>query len=82
VREELIAGGYPEETPVAVVYRASWPDEEVIRGSLGDIVERVRESGIKKTALIIVGEALRASEGGTGRRSRLYEGSFSHEYRK
>lgn len=82
VKNELISGGYPEETPVVVVYRASWPDERIIRGTLKDITDKVKKAGIKKTALIMVGEALRASEGFTGKQSRLYSRSFSHEYRK
>ncbi|RLA85089.1 MAG: precorrin-4 C(11)-methyltransferase [Deltaproteobacteria bacterium] len=55
---ELMAGGYPPETPVAVVYRASWEDEKVILGTLEDIAPKVKECGIKKQALILVGEAL------------------------
>ena len=55
---ELMAGGYPPETPVAVVYRASWEDEKVILGTLEDIAPKVRECGIKRQALILVGEAL------------------------
>jgi len=55
---ELMAGGYPPETPVAVVYRASWEDEKVIRGTLEDIAPKVKECGIKRQALILVGEAL------------------------
>lgn len=82
VKEELLSGGYPEETPAVVVYRASWSDERIIRGTLNDIVDKVKEAGIKKTALIMVGEALRASEIFTGKQSRLYSRSFSHEYRK
>jgi len=55
---ELVAGGYPPETPAAVVYRASWEDEKVIRGTLGDIASKVKECGINRQALILVGEAL------------------------
>src|SRR5208283_408579 len=60
VREELMAG-YPGDTPVAVVERASWPQQKVVRGMLKDIVELVQGEGIKKTALIYVGESLKAS---------------------
>jgi len=55
---ELMAGGYPLETPVAVVYRASWEDERIIRGTLEDIAPKVKECGMKRQALILVGEAL------------------------
>ena len=59
VTRELIPH-YGEDCPVAVVYRASWPDELVIRGSLSDIQEKVREAKITRTALIIVGHVLSA----------------------
>lgn len=81
VRDELLLG-YPEETPVAVVEKASWPGQRVIRGMLRDCVEIVRDAGIRKTALIYVGESLRASEESLGKESRLYHKDFSHEYRK
>ena len=55
---ELVAGGYPPETPAAVVYRASWEDEKVILGTLEDIAPKVKELGIRRQALILVGEAL------------------------
>ena len=80
--ENLLAGGYTGETPVVVVERASWPEQKVLRGTVGDIAGRVKEAGIKKTALIYVGEALRASAGPTGRESKLYDKDFKHEYRK
>jgi len=79
---ELTAGGYPPETPAVVVYRASWPDQMVIRGTLGDITGKVTTHNIKKTALILVGDALRASEGGKISGSHLYSRHFSHTYRK
>jgi precorrin-4/cobalt-precorrin-4 C11-methyltransferase len=81
VRDELLKG-YPENTPVAVIYKASWPDQKIIRGSLKNVVELVKTSGIKKTALIYVGEVLKASTEFTGKRSRLYHEDFKHEYRK
>ena len=69
---------YPEETPVAVVKRASWPDQEVRRGTLKDITSKVEAAGIKKTALILVGEALSDDPVVP---SKLYQAGFSHEYR-
>ncbi len=69
--------GYNIDTPVAVVYRATREGEEVILGNLGDICEKVREKGIKKTALILVGNFLRETEN-----SKLYSENFSHSYRK
>lgn len=81
VRDELLQG-YTGDTPVVIVERASWPDQKVVRGTLKDVVEIVKNSGIKKTALIYVGEALRASEEFLGKESKLYSGCFKHEYRK
>ena len=75
---DLLAGGYPVDTPVAVVERASWPDERIVRGSLADIAARVADSGIRKTAMIVVGPALSAD---SRIASRLYDAAFSHEYR-
>ena len=80
VVEELLDGGYPSETPVAVVCRASWDDETVIRSTLKDIVKRVRTLGIKRQALILVGDVL--DPGRKGCRSRLYNRNFSHGYRQ
>jgi len=69
---------YKPETPVAVVQKASWPDEKIVRGTLKDIGAKVAESGIKKTAMIVVGEVL-------GKKnitpSKLYDKKFKHEYR-
>ncbi len=76
---ELLAGGYPPETPAAVVYRASWTDEIVLHGTLNDIAARLKASGIKKQAIILVGNFLAAKEGLL--RSKLYDGNFKHEYR-
>ncbi len=78
LQEELIEGGYAPETPCAVVYRASWPDEMVVECTLGELAERVRGMGVKRQALILVGPGLAA--GGT--RSHLYSPRFSHMFRK
>ncbi len=75
--DELKAG-YPEDTPVAVVERASWPDERVVRGTLSDIAGKVKEAGISRTAMIIVGGVL----DGAYDRSKLYDPEFTHGYRK
>lgn len=81
VRDELLTG-YPEDTPVVVIEKVSWPEQKIVRGTLRDIAEKVTEAGIRKTALIYVGEALRASEASLGRESKLYHKDFKHEYRK
>jgi len=73
----LLEGGYSEDTPVAVVYKASMPEEKVVRGTLGDITEKVRRAGIDRTALIIVGDVLREE----GERSYLYSKEYARSVR-
>ncbi|ADL51967.1 precorrin-4 C(11)-methyltransferase [Clostridium cellulovorans] len=68
---------YREDTPVAVVYKASWTDELIVKGTLSDIAIKVKEAGIKKTALVVVGDFL----GNEYQLSKLYDKSFSHEFR-
>ena len=75
---DLIAGGYPPETPIAVVEKASWPDQQIVRGTLADIAETIKNSQIKKTAMIVVGPALSQESTIV---SKLYDAGFSHEYR-
>ncbi|MRR36047.1 cobalt-precorrin-4 C(11)-methyltransferase, partial [bacterium] len=82
VVEELLQGAYRDETPVAVVYRASWPDERILEGTLADIAGKVRDAEIGKQALILVGDALRARTEGMKARSLLYDKEFSHGCRK
>jgi precorrin-4/cobalt-precorrin-4 C11-methyltransferase len=79
LQAELEAGGYPPDTPCAVVYRATWPDEVVISCQLGALAERIREARIHKQALVLVGPAL---AGAADRRSNLYDPAFSHEFRR
>jgi len=81
VRDELLQG-YPGETPVVIIEKATWPDQKVLRGVVRDLVGLVKDAGIKKTALIYVGESLRASEASLGKESKLYNKDFKHEYRK
>ena len=78
LQEELLEGGYAPETPCAVVYRASWPDEKTIECRLEDLADRVREAGFTRQALILIGPGL--ASGGT--RSHLYSPGFSHMFRK
>lgn len=79
VAGELIEGGYPAETPVAVVEKATWPEQRIVRGTLADIAETIETSGIRKTAMILVGRALADQEASA---SKLYDAAFSHGYRK
>jgi len=78
LQRELLEGGYPPDTPCAVVYKASWPDELVIECPLEELADRIREAGFTRQALILVGPGLAA--GGT--RSHLYSPHFSHTFRK
>jgi precorrin-4/cobalt-precorrin-4 C11-methyltransferase len=75
---QTLAGYYGADCPIAVVYRASWPDQQIAQGTLADIAAKVAAAGIGKTAMIVVGRALKRH----GAVSRLYSGAFSHGYRK
>lgn len=75
---QTLAVHYGADCPIAVVYRASWPDQIIVEGTLSDIAAKVEEAGIGKTAMIVVGRALERR----GAVSRLYNGEFSHGYRK
>ena len=75
----LIAGGYEADTPAALVYKATWPDEEAYICTLGTLAETGREHGITKTALVLVGEAIAHRN---YQKSRLYAPDFSTEFRK
>jgi len=81
VKSELLQG-YSEDTPVVIIEKATWKEQKVVRGQLKDIVSLVKDAGIKKTALIYVGESLRASEKSLGKESKLYHRDFKHGYRK
>jgi precorrin-4/cobalt-precorrin-4 C11-methyltransferase len=78
VVDELLQGAYLPETPAAVVARASWPDEQVIEGTLADIAGKVKEAGIGKQALILVGDVLRARTEALTAKSLLYDKGFTH----
>ncbi len=80
VVDDLLAGGYQPDTPVAVVEKVSWPEERQLRGTLSDIAAKVQEAGIRKTAIIAVGDVL--SQSPPPSLSKLYDKAFSHEYRK
>lgn len=75
---ELLEGGYPGNTPVAIVYKATWPDEKIFRCTVDTLHQTASENGLTKTALIIVGGCM----GDEYTRSRLYAPEFSTEYRE
>lgn len=81
VVDALLTGAYTEQSPAAVVARASWPDEQILEGTLAEIGDLVHTAGIDRQALIIVGDVLAARRQGLTAKSLLYDASFSHGYR-
>ena len=77
--ERLMAGGYPADTPAAVVYKATWPEEKVCLCTVAELAQEARAHGISKTAVVLVGEAIAHRE---YERSRLYDPDFETEFRK
>ena len=78
LQKDLLEGGYPEDTPVAIVYKATWPEEKILKCRLKDLDATVKENELTKTSLIIVGNCL----GDEYEKSRLYAPDFSTEYRE
>lgn len=74
---ELLKGGYSADTPIAVVQKASWPDQKEVLGTMADIAQKVKEADITKTALILVGDVLKKEYS----LSKLYDPSFTTEFR-
>ena len=75
---ELTAGGYKPETKAVMVYKASWPEQKIIRATIETLPALAAEAGIKNTALILVGDFL----GDEYELSKLYDSHFSHGFRK
>ena len=75
---ELTAGGYPADTPVAVVEKASWPEQRIFRGTLTTIADQLAAAGVNRTAMVIIGKVL----DGEYERSRLYAPEFGHMFRE
>ncbi len=78
VEEELILGGYHPDTPVAICYKVTWPEEKILRGTLKELAELAKRENITKTALILVGDVM----GKEYSLSKLYDANFETEYRK
>ena len=78
VQEALLQGAYKPDTPAAVVYKASWPQQKIVHCTVGTLAESTRAAGIAKTALIVVVDFLAAKY----ERSKLYDPAFTTEYRK
>ena len=77
--KDAVAGGYPKTTPVGVVYRASWPDQMIITGTLQTISKKIKDQKITRTAIIIIGDVIKPK---SYEYSKLYDKSFSHGFRK
>ncbi len=77
--KDAVAGGYPKTTPVGVVYRASWPDQIIITGTLQTISKKIKDQKITRTAIIIIGDVIKPK---SYEYSKLYDKSFSHGFRK
>ena len=77
-KQDLMDGGYSPDTPAAIVYKATWPDEKVFRCTVSTLAQTARDNGITKTALITVGGFL----GSQYDRSLLYDPGFSHGCRE
>lgn len=83
--EDLIAGGYAPDAPVAIAYRVSWEDEALFRCPLNEVEATLRANGITRQALVLVGPALApeyAPEYATDARSRLYDPAYTHLFRR
>ena len=78
VQDQLIVGGYAPDTPAAIVYKATWPEERTFRCRLKDLAATASSNGLTKTSLILVGDFL----GDDFERSKLYDPAFSTEYRQ
>ena len=78
LQEDLLAGGYRESTPAAVVFKATWPEEKIFRCTVGTLHETVTKNNLTKTSLIVVGGCL----SGEYMRSLLYDPAFATEFRE
>jgi len=78
VQAALLAGAYTEDTPAAIVYKATWPEEKIVRCTVGTLAASGEAAGIRKTAMIVVGGFL----SGSYERSKLYDPAFTTGYRE
>lgn len=78
VKAELLEGGYVPDTPVAVVYKATWPEEKILWTTIEKLPEDMKKEEITKTALIVIGDVL----GNEYAKSKLYDAAFSTEFRE
>lgn len=78
VQAELLAGGYPPETPVAACHKLTWKEQKIFRGQLKDLAQIMHDNHLTLTTMIVVGDAIDNREG----LSKLYDGKFTHLFRK
>jgi len=78
VQRELIEGGYAPDTPAAIVFKATWPEQRIYRCTVGTLADTVRDNGLTKTSLIVIGGFL----GDSYERSKLYDPGFTTEFRR
>jgi precorrin-4 C11-methyltransferase len=79
LQQDLLDGGYAPGTPCAVIYRASWPDEIVVRCALSELAAQIKAYKITTQALVLVGPALQ--EAPCAGRSHVYDSGYGHRYR-
>ncbi|OEH93123.1 precorrin-4 C(11)-methyltransferase [Bacillus solimangrovi] len=82
VVNEMLAAGWSKDTPVAVVYKATWPDEKIVRSTLENLDEDMKANGVRKQAMILMGWALDENIHQKDYRSKLYDKGFTHGFRK
>lgn len=83
IKKELLMAGWSEDSPMLVVQKASWPDEQkIVRGTLADIRERCLEEGITAQAMIVASPTLGSRHWPELKKSKLYDSTFTHRFRK
>ncbi|WP_379969833.1 precorrin-4 C(11)-methyltransferase [Ectobacillus sp. sgz5001026] len=82
VMKEVLDAGWSKDTPVAVIYKASWPDQKVVRTTVENMDEAMRTNGIRKQAMILMGWALDENIHDKEYRSKLYDKEFTHGFRR
>ena len=82
MEKELAEAGYEPDTPAAIIYKATWPEEKIVRCTVSTLARSAEENGIKKTAMIFIGDVFGTREANGYEESRLYAPDFSTEFRK
>ncbi|MBQ1545485.1 MAG: precorrin-4 C(11)-methyltransferase [Clostridia bacterium] len=81
VQAELLRGAYTEETPAAIVFKATWPEEKILHCTVGTLAKTAKENGIKNTALLLIGDFLKGPAA-EYERSKLYDPAFTTAFRE